>query len=190
MQIDSSKKWLRILVALGCLIIAAIIFVLTFAFDVSKDEKKQERIGLLLIDSTNDEEWKNAQFNSLKEVCFELGTVLLNKRSATENAVNFKSEISALANEGARIIIVVTPTYTLPREYFAEEYPHIAFATNSADYREKNLTPYLVRMYQGRWLAGALAGMKTKTNIIGYLASMPDSLILLITSSYSPLPVT
>ena len=185
MQIDSSKKWLRILVALGCLIIAAIIFVLTFAFDVSEDEKKQERIGLLLIDSTNDEEWKNEQFNSLKEVCSEVGTVLLNKRSATENAVNFKSEISVLANEGARMIIVVTPTYALPREYFAEEYPHISFATNSADYREKNLTPYLVRMYQGRWLAGALAGMKTKTNVIGYVASLPDSLINLEINAFA-----
>ena len=30
-------------------------------------------------------------------------------------------------------------------------------------------------MYQGRYLSGALAGMRTKSNIIGYVAAMPTS---------------
>ncbi|MBR2179645.1 MAG: BMP family ABC transporter substrate-binding protein [Selenomonadaceae bacterium] len=185
MQINSNKRWLRALFILGGLIIVAIVCVLSFAFDVSVEDKNQERIGLLLIDSNNNEEWKKIQYNSLKEVCYEIGAVLLDRQSVTENAVNFKLMISELVNEGAKMIFVTTPTNTLPREYFAEEYPNVDFATNSVDYREKNLTPYLVRMYQGRWLSGILAGMKTKTNVIGYVASLPDSLINLEINAFA-----
>ena len=174
-QLNSSKKWLRILFALGCLIIITIICVLTFVFDVSADNKKQERIALLLIDDANNEVWENEQYNNMKNICLEVGAVFLYRKNPAENAIKFKDTISDLVNEGAGMIFVSTPTYALPREYFAEQYPNVAFATNTADYKERNLTPYLIRMYQGRWLAGALAGMKTKTNVIGYVAPTPDS---------------
>ena len=175
MQLNSNKKWLRILFVMGSLIIITIICVLTFAFDVSADNKKQERIALLLIDNSDGEEWENAQYNNMKNICLEVGAIFLYRQNPAENAIKFKETIAELVNEGVGMIFVSTPTNALPREYFAEEYPNVAFATNTADYRERNLTPYLTRMYQGRWLAGALAGMKTKTNVIGYVAPTPDS---------------
>lgn len=183
-QINSNKRWLKRLLILGGLIIVTIVSVLTFGFDVSVDDKKQECIALLVIDGTNDE-WENAQYTNLKEICFEVGAIFLHRQNSSENAIKFKDTISELVREGANMIFVATPTYSLPREYFAEENPNIAFATNSADYKEKNLTPYLVRMYQGRWLAGALAGMKTKTNVIGYVAPFPDSLINVEISAFA-----
>ena len=185
MQLNSNRKWLRLLLALGGLIIIAIICILTFAFDVSLEDKKQERMALLMIDGTNGDDWENSQYANMKDSCLEVGAMFLHRQNPAENAIKFKETIAELVNEGAEMIFIATPTYTLPREYFAEEYPNIAFATNSADYKEKNLTPYLVRMYQGRWLAGALAGMKTKTNVIGYVASMPDSLINLEINAFT-----
>ena len=177
MQINSNKRWLNILLGLGGLIIVTIICVLMFAFDVSADDKKQEKIALLLIDHTGSEEWENTQINSMKNICQEIGAILFIRQNPAENAVKFKETIAELVKDGAGMIFVSTPTYALPREYFAEEYHNVDFATNSADYKEKNLTPYLVRMYQGRWLAGVLAGMKTKTNVIGYIASVPEPLV-------------
>ena len=175
MRIVSNEKRLRLLLVLGGLIILTIICVLTFGFDVSVD-KKQEKIALVLLAGAKAEEWDSAQYNNMKDACFEVGAMFLSRRNATENAVKFKDTIGELNSEGVRMIFIATPTYALPREYFAEEYPNISFATNTADYKEKNLTPYMVRMYQGLYLAGALAGMRTQTNVAGYVASMSDSL--------------
>ena len=171
----TNKKQLNILLAIGGIIIAAIVCILTFAFDVSVD-KKQEKFALVLIDDVENSDWADAQYNSMKDTCSEVGAIILSRHNAAKNAVKFKENITELVNEGVGMIFVASPTYELPREYFAEEHPNVAFATNTADYKERNLTPYMVRMYQGRYLAGALAGMRTRTNVIGYVASMPDSL--------------
>jgi basic membrane protein A len=55
------------------------------------------------------------------------------------------------------------------------EYPHIAFISTSTMASEKNLTSCFARMYQGRYMAGVLAGMRTKSNVIGYVAAFPNA---------------
>ena len=184
MKISSNEKRLKLLLMLGGIIIVTIVCILTFGFDVSVD-KKQEKIALVLIDGAEGDNWNTSQLNGMQEACFEVGAILINRRNAPENAVKFKDTIAEIVNSGAGMIFISTPTYDLPREYFAEEYPNIAFATNTADYKEKNLTSYMVRMYQGRYLAGALAGMKTRTNIIGYVAPVSDSLINLDINAFA-----
>ena len=184
MNIAPNERRLKIMPILGIVILALIVCVLTFGFS-TETEKKQDKIGLIIIGSNEEEAWNIAQYESMKEVCFEAGAIFLNRRNVTENAVKFKETIDELVSEGTKMIFIATPNYALPREYFAEEYSNISFATNTPDYKERNLTPYLVRMYQGRYLAGALAGMKTKTNVIGYVASMSDSLINLEINAFA-----
>ena len=58
-------------------------------------------------------------------------------------------------------------------EEFAEKYPDIYFA-NATGYLSngKNFTNYFGRIYQTRYLSGIVAGLKTKTNKIGYVSAM------------------
>lgn len=58
-------------------------------------------------------------------------------------------------------------------EKFAEKYPDIYFA-HATGYRSngKNFTNYFGRIYQARYLSGIVAGLKTKTNKIGYVSAM------------------
>ena len=58
-------------------------------------------------------------------------------------------------------------------EKFAEKYPDIYFA-HATGYLSngKNFTNYFGRIYQTRYLSGIVAGLKTKTNKIGYVSAM------------------
>lgn len=56
-----------------------------------------------------------------------------------------------------------------------EKYPGVTFVSTSSLEQAKNLTSCFARMYEGRYMSGALAGMRTKTNSIGYVAAMPNS---------------
>ena len=75
--------------------------------------------------------------------------------------------------EGANIIIATAQGYAGACEKLAEEYPNVVFAQLYANLRnDTNLTNYFGRVYQARYLSGLIAGLRTRTNKIGYVAAM------------------
>jgi len=63
--------------------------------------------------------------------------------------------------------------YMDPTYEAAQEYPDVHFFHCSGYKTYKNMTAYFGRIYQPRFLSGLVAGMMTKTNIIGYVAAHP-----------------
>lgn len=55
----------------------------------------------------------------------------------------------------------------------AQRYPNIRFEHISGYTRANNLATANIRYYEGRYVAGVLAGKTTKSNTIGYIASFP-----------------
>ena len=55
----------------------------------------------------------------------------------------------------------------------AKEYPDVKFEHATGYKTAPNMTNYNIRFYEGRYLAGMLAGGATKSNIIGYVAPFP-----------------
>ena len=75
--------------------------------------------------------------------------------------------------EGANFIIAMSWGYMDTCEKLAPEFPSVLFAhINGYKYNERNFTSCSVRLYQVRYLSGIVAGMKTKTGKIGYVAAM------------------
>jgi basic membrane protein A len=57
-------------------------------------------------------------------------------------------------------------------EKLADEFPSVVFAhATGYKHNNRNFTNYSIRFYQARYLSGIVAGMKTKTNKIGYVAA-------------------
>ncbi|GHV91760.1 BMP family ABC transporter substrate-binding protein [Spirochaetia bacterium] len=74
---------------------------------------------------------------------------------------------------GANIIIATSDGYMETCGKLAAEFPNVIFATTAgAEHNETNLTNYFGRVYQARYLSGIVAGLKTATNKIGYVAAM------------------
>lgn len=55
----------------------------------------------------------------------------------------------------------------------AEDYPNTTFEHCTNDITAENVGSYYGRMYQPRYLTGIIAGMKTETDQIGYVAAHP-----------------
>jgi len=89
------------------------------------------------------------------------------------DAVKIKSAIEECIEAGANIIFGTSWGYMDTMEELAKENPKVIFA-HCSGYKsnETNFVNYFGRIYQARYLAGIAAGMKTKSNKIGFVAAM------------------
>ncbi|MDR2583717.1 MAG: BMP family ABC transporter substrate-binding protein [Fibromonadaceae bacterium] len=73
---------------------------------------------------------------------------------------------------GANIIFSTSWGYMDICEKLAKEFPSVVFAHATGNkYNKTNFTNYFGRVYQARYLSGIVAGLKTKTNKIGFVAA-------------------
>ncbi len=81
--------------------------------------------------------------------------------------------IRQLAQSGNDIIFTTSFGYMNPTVKVAKRFPKVIFEHATGYKRSKNLSTYVLRTYEGRYVSGIAAGMMTKTNTIGYIASFP-----------------
>lgn len=79
--------------------------------------------------------------------------------------------IRTLIDEGCNLIYTNSFGFMEGTVEMAAEYPDVKFAHCSGYMRSDNMSTYFGKVYQARYLAGIVAGMKTETNSIGYVAA-------------------
>jgi basic membrane protein A len=90
-----------------------------------------------------------------------------------ENQAETEAVIRECIGEGANIIIAPSWGYMEVCERLAEEFPRVIFAhATGYKHNDRNFTNYSMRSYQARYLSGIVAGMKTESGKIGYVAAM------------------
>ncbi len=87
--------------------------------------------------------------------------------TATETAIRECIEA------GCNIIFGTSWGYMDTMEALADEFPDVVFS-HGTGYKNngRNMNNYFGRIYQARYLSGIVAGMKTQSNLIGYVAAM------------------
>ena len=81
--------------------------------------------------------------------------------------------IRQLADGGADIIFTTSFGFMNATAAVAEQFPDVKFEHATGYIRADNLSTYAARFYEGRMVAGHIAGMMTESNILGYIASFP-----------------
>ena len=81
--------------------------------------------------------------------------------------------IRQLAADGNTLIFTTSFGYMNPTIKVAKQFPNVTFAHCSGYKRSKNVSTYLARFYEGRYLAGVTAGKMTKSNMVGYVGAFP-----------------
>jgi simple sugar transport system substrate-binding protein len=81
--------------------------------------------------------------------------------------------IRQLAAEGHGLIFTTSFGYMNPTIKVARQFPDVVFAHASGYKRADNVSTYLARFYEGRYLTGVTAGSVTESNVIGYVAAFP-----------------
>lgn len=88
------------------------------------------------------------------------------------NTTAIKNAIEDCIAQGCNVIFGTSYGYMDTMEALANEHPDVIFS-HGTGYKSNgsNLNNYFGRIYQARYLAGIAAGLKTKTNKIGYVSA-------------------
>ncbi len=78
-----------------------------------------------------------------------------------------------LASDGHDLIFTTSFGYMNATIKVANSFPDVKFEHATGFKRADNVSTYSGRFYEGRAVIGTMAGMMTKTNVIGYIASFP-----------------
>jgi len=81
--------------------------------------------------------------------------------------------IRQLASSGHDLIFTTSFGFMNPTLKVAKRFPKVMFEHATGYKRDKNVSTYSGRFYEGRYVAGVIAGKMSKSNKIGYVASFP-----------------
>jgi simple sugar transport system substrate-binding protein len=78
-----------------------------------------------------------------------------------------------MAADGTQLIFATSFGYLEPALRVAAEFKHVKFEHAGGYKTAPNLNTYNARFYEGRWLAGWLAGKTSQSGVAGYVAGFP-----------------
>jgi len=81
--------------------------------------------------------------------------------------------IEQLVRNGAKLVYTTSFGFMDATAKVAKKYPNVMFEHATGYKRDKNLTTYSGRFYEGRYIQGQIAAKMSKTGTIGYIASFP-----------------
>lgn len=81
--------------------------------------------------------------------------------------------IRDLAQQGNTLIFTTSFGFMNPTLRVAEEFPGVKFEHATGYKTSANVNTYNARFYEGRYLAGVVAGKMSKTGTMGYVAAFP-----------------
>ena len=136
------------------------------------------KVGAIYINSKNDTAgYTYAHHNGIVTAMNELGldpeTQLVIVDEVPEDKEEVLAAVDTLVGEGANIIFGISFGYIDAMEEAAAEYPEVIFS-HGTGYKSNgtNFNNYFGRIYQSRYLSGVAAGLKTESNMIGYVGAM------------------
>jgi len=81
--------------------------------------------------------------------------------------------IEQLVRAGNKLIFTTSFGYMDPTLKVAKKYPNVHFEHATGFKKDKNMSIYNGRFYEGRYIQGVIAGKMSKTGVLGYIASFP-----------------
>src|SRR5438270_6953294 len=81
--------------------------------------------------------------------------------------------IEQLVRAGNKLIFTTSFGYMDPTLKVAKKYPNVHFEHATGYKRDKNMSTYSARFYEGRYIQGQIAAKMSKTGVLGYIGSFP-----------------
>ncbi|CAG1000916.1 Purine-binding protein [Burkholderiales bacterium] len=132
------------------------------------------KIGFVYVSPIGDAGWTFQHDTGRKEMEAALGAKVTTKyiESVPEGA-DAERVIRELAQSGHQLVFTTSFGYMNPTIKVAATFPKTHFEHATGYKSAKNVGIYNARFYEGRYLAGIVAGRMTKTNVAGYVAAFP-----------------
>ncbi|WP_412778354.1 BMP family ABC transporter substrate-binding protein [Thalassospira lucentensis] len=157
------KRTLTAVVATGAL-----------ALGMGAAQAEDVKVGFVYVGPIGDHGWSYRHDIGRQAIEKELGDAASTSyvESVPEGA-DAERVIRQMAQTGHNLIFTTSFGYMNPTEKVAKQFPNVKFEHATGYKRADNLSTYAARFYQGRYVAGVIAGKMTKSNTIGYVGSFP-----------------
>jgi simple sugar transport system substrate-binding protein len=132
------------------------------------------KVGFVYVGPVGDHGWSYQHHQGLKAIEKEFGDKV--QTTYVENVSegpDAERVIQQLAQQGNDIIFTTSFGFMNPTLKVAKRFPKLKFEHATGFKRDANLATYNIRFYEGRYVAGIIAGKMTKSNTIGYIGSFP-----------------
>ena len=132
------------------------------------------KVAFVYVSPANEEGWSTQHELARQAVQQKFGDKIETKfiESVPENA-DAERVLRDLANQGNKLIFATSFGYMNGVHKVAKEFPGVIFEHATGYKQAENVGVYSGRFYEGRYLAGILAGSMTKSNVLGYVAAFP-----------------
>lgn len=145
------------------------IFLLGCNEQTGKAEGQAQKIsaGLLVTESgLGDRSFSDSAFQGLEKARNELGTTFDYREPSDKK---YEVHMRELVAQGHDVIIGLGYNAQPAVEVLAEEYPEQSFVLIDAVSEKENVTSITFKENEGSYLLGLIAGMKTKTDKVGFI---------------------
>ena len=132
------------------------------------------KIAFAYVGPVGDGGWTFAHDTGRKAAEKEFGDRI--KTSFVENvpeSADAERVIRDMASQGNKLIFGTTFGYMEPMLKLAPEFKDVKFEHATGYKSADNMRVYDVRAYEGAYVSGMIAGKMTKTNTLGFVASIP-----------------
>ena len=132
------------------------------------------KIGFVYVSPIGDAGWTYQHDVGRKEMEKALaGKVATKFVESVPEGADAERVIRELAQSGHQLIFTTSFGYMNPTIKVAQAFPKTHFEHATGYKTAANVGIYNARFYEGRYLAGIVAGKMTKTNVAGYVAAFP-----------------
>ena len=168
----------KFIILLGVAVVAGLAFIMSSEKASEKvtgvaDDKKM-KVGFVYLTTPGDHGWTYAHEVGRQDVIKHFGNKV--ETTYVENVPEGPDAtrvIRDLAKQGNDIIFTTSFGYMDPTLKVAKEFPEVKFDHITGYKRAPNMATGNIRFYEGRYVQGVVAGLMTKSNKIGYIASFP-----------------
>ena len=158
-------------VAVASMALSALVGLTTVTAANAADKAK---VGFVYLTTPGDHGWTYAHEVARQDVEKHFGDKVVT--TFVENVPEGPDSarvIRELAKQGNEIIFTTSFGYMDHTIKVAKEFPNVKFEHITGYKRSPNVATGNIRFYEGRYVQGVVAGLMTKSNKIGYLASFP-----------------
>lgn len=132
------------------------------------------KVGFIYVGPVGDFGWSYQHDAGRKAIEAELGDkVKTTYVESVSEGSDAERVIRELASSGHNLIFTTSFGFMNQTAKVAKAFPGVKFEHATGYKRLDNLSTYAARFYEGRYVIGKIAGRKTRSNIIGYIASHP-----------------
>ncbi len=151
--------------------LAVLLVLATALFASGQEEQPQDtfKVGFVFTGPIADGGWTQ-QHNAGRLAVEDLGVETLYKESVPNNQESAKV-MRDMIDQGAKMIFATSFGYMDYMLEVAADHPEVKFFHCGGYKQADNAINYLGKIYQARYLSGIVAGMKTETDKIGYIAA-------------------